>query len=54
MTETFVAIVAMMIAMLACVGIAIGVAAAFAAWRVCRRDWGPQAIESNPKPRLKG
>jgi hypothetical protein len=47
MTETFVAIAAMMIALLVALGTAVVIAAAFAGWRVCKRDWiAPQAVDN--------
>jgi len=41
-TETFVAMIALLVAILA----SVGVVAAHAALRVCRRDWAAQAIDN--------
>jgi hypothetical protein len=47
MTDTlFVALIAMMVAILAATGVAVMIVAAQAGWRVCKRDWSAQAIDN--------
>jgi hypothetical protein len=54
MTETFVAIVAMMIALLVAVGSAVGITAAFEAWRDWQRERASWNCEPGPRHRLWG
>jgi hypothetical protein len=65
MTESFVAIFAMMVALLVAVGAAIGIVAVFAAWRDWQRErasWNCEpgqshrleGVDQHPKPRSKG
>ena len=46
MTETFIAMIALLVAILVSVAAAIGIVAGQAAWRVCRRDWSTKATDN--------
>jgi hypothetical protein len=54
MTETFVLIVAMMVALLAAMAIAVGVTAAFVGWRDWQRERASWNCEPGRSHRLKG
>jgi uncharacterized membrane protein YccC len=54
MTETFVAIVAMMVALLAALGTAIGLSAAFAACRDWQRERASRNCEPGRSHRFEG
>jgi uncharacterized membrane protein YccC len=55
MTETaFVAIIAMMVALLVAVGAAVGIMAAFTAWRDWQREKASWNCEPGPEHRSEG
>jgi|HubBroStandDraft_1064217.scaffolds.fasta_scaffold702973_1 hypothetical protein len=54
MTETFVAIIAMMVVLLVALGAAVGIVAAFAAWRDWQRERASWNCEPGKSGRLEG
>jgi uncharacterized membrane protein YccC len=54
MTETFVAIIVMMVVLLVALGAAVGIVAAFAAWRDWQRERASWNCEPGEGARLEG